>query len=166
MTSFIKKTQQKIKETKGAMAIEIVIGMLMFTLVFSFLVDISVLTWKFNVASQTSTHIARTVGLQGGLLSSTPYQFPGGSQQYTTQGEMQHYVKNNMNKAGIEDGEYRYRLSRTTAGYGESITVTVDVNYSWDMLNNFIPGNLNQMITSKRTVISEYEPRLESFGGN
>ena len=166
MTQHLHRMKEKIQETKGVMAIEIVIGMLMFTLILSFLVDISILTWKFNVASQTSTHIARNVGLQGGLLASTPYQFPGGDAQYTNQSEMQQYVKKNMNQAGIEDGDYRYRLSRTTAKYGQPITVTVDIEYSWELLSNFIPGNLNQTVTSKRTAISEYQPRLKEFGGN
>lgn len=153
------------KDKKGVMAIEIVIGMFMFLMILSFMTDVALLTWKFGVVSQTNSHVARTVGVQGGLLNSTPNNYPGGSTAYISRGEMNDYIEKNFKMAGIHDGEYSYSLSDYQADYGEMITTTVKVDYEWDLLSNFLPGNLEQDITSKRTVMSEFKYRYDSFKG-
>lgn len=153
------------KDKKGVMALEIVIGMFMFLMILSFMTDVALLTWKFGVVSQTNSHIARTVGVQGGLLNSTPENFPGGSSTYITKTEMDDYIKKNFKMAGIHEGEYSYSLSNYQADYGEMITTSVSVDYEWEMLSNFLPGNLKQDITSNRTVMSEFKYRYDSFKG-
>lgn len=147
------------------MALEIVIGMFMFLMILSFMTDVALLTWKFGVVSQTNSHIARTVGVQGGLLNSTPDNYPGGSNAYISKAEMDDYIKKNFQMAGIHDGEYTYSLSNYQADYGEMITTTVNVKYEWELLSNFLPGSLKQDITSKRTAMSEFKYRYDSFKG-
>jgi len=151
------------KEKKGASAIEIVAGMMMFLVIMSFMVDIAMLTWKFQIISQTNTYIARTVGIQGGLLVSMPDGFPGGNESYITYSEMESKVKNNMNKAGIE--EYSFNVTPGEIDYGDSIDTRVVAEYKWQLTSNFIPGEITNDIKSDRTVFSEFKYRYDSFKG-
>lgn len=161
----LKKLKRFKKDKKGFMAIEIVIGMLMFLAIVSFVSDVALLTWKFNVVAQTNSHLARQVGIQGGLLSSTPENFPGGSSAYVTKSQMDEKIRENFKKAGIKESEYSYSLSTNKADYGEMITTTVKATYKWKMISNFIPGDITQEITSKRSVMSEFKYRYDDFKG-
>jgi Flp pilus assembly protein TadG len=153
------------KDKKGVMAIEIVIGMFMFLMIVSFLTDVALLAWKFNVVAQTNSYLARTVGIQGGLLSSTPDNFPGGDSAYVTYGEMKAKIEENFKKAGIAPGEYSFSVSPSQADYGEFITTEIRAQYKWSLISNFIPGNLTNTISSKRTVMSEFKYRYDDFKG-
>lgn len=159
----IKDLYKKIKSKKGFLAIEIVIGMFMFLLILSFLTDVSLLTWKFNAISHANSSLARTVGIQGGLLSSTPVNFPGGDENYVTISEMDSRIKEIMDKAGVE--EYSYTVTPNKADYGEYITTTITAKYKWSLLSNFIPGDVEHELVSKRTVMSEFKYRYDSFKG-
>lgn len=153
------------KNKKGVMAIEIVIGMFMFLMVLSFMTDVALLTWKFNVVAQTNSYLARTVGIQGGLLNSTPINYPGGDSAYLTYSEMSAKIEGNFKKAGIKPGEYAFSLSNTKADYGEMITTEVKAKYKWTLISNFIPGDVTNDVTSKRTVMSEFKYRYDNFKG-
>jgi hypothetical protein len=153
------------KNKKGALAIEIVIGMMMFLMITSFLTDVALLTWKFTVVADTNSYLARTAGIQGGLLTSTPANYPGGSTAYVTKTEMDAKIKENFERAGITSGQYSYNLSKTNADYGEMITTEIRAEYKWAMLSNWIPGNVTNEISSKRTVMSEFKYRYDNFKG-
>jgi hypothetical protein len=153
------------RNKKGIMAIEIVIGMFMFLMILSFMTDVALLTWKFNVVAQTNSYLARTVGIQGGLLSSAPYGYPGGDAAYISYSEMKAKIEDNFKKAGIAPSDYSFSLSTTQADYQEPITTRIEVKYKWSLISNFIPGSLTNTVSSTRTVLSEFKYRYDEFKG-
>ena len=167
------KILNKNKNNKGSLAIEIVMGCLIFLILLCFLTDIAILTWKFNVISQTNTYLARTIGIQSGVKSSTPDNYPGGSIAYATSSEIYENISKNLNSAGIPDNMFEVRIggvkftrnSNITFDYQKFISTEIIVNYKWDMISNFIPGNITNKISSKRSVVSEYKERYDSWIG-
>ncbi|MFE8096123.1 hypothetical protein DUD82_36270, partial [Bacillus toyonensis] len=43
--------------------------------------------------------------------------------------------------------------------YGNEITIKLETNLKWDLLSNFIPGDLTNNQTSERTVVSSFKVR-------
>ncbi|WPS85485.1 hypothetical protein SMD22_00045 (plasmid) [Brevibacillus halotolerans] len=164
-------TQGFRKDKKGSLSIEIVIGCFVFLIVLCFLTDITLLGWRFAVVSQTNSYIARTVGLQGGALSSAPDGFPGGRQAYITKTQLLSNVAANFEKAGIKDGEYTITINGTPLGsgvkadYREELNIETKVKYKWAMVSNFIPGDIENWISSKRSVLSEFKYRYDQWVG-
>lgn len=167
----LKQSKRLGKDRKGSLAIEIVIGCFIFLIVMCFMTDVTMLGWRFSVVSQTNSYIARTVGLQGGILSSAPTGFPGGNAAYISTGEMASYVADNFSKAGITSGEYTVTVNGVpmTSGisidYRDNMTIETKVKYKWNMVSNFIPGNIENWISSKRSVVSEFKYRYDSWIG-
>lgn len=162
------------KDKRGALAIEIAIGIFMFLIIVCAMMDVLILTWKFQVISQTNSFVARTAALQGGVLYSAPEGFPGGDAAYISVSEMNAKIKDNFQKAGIESGDYVVTVngSSISAGaatgeidYREPIQTEIRVKYKWAMLSNFIPGNIENWISSKRSALSEFKYRYDSWQG-
>lgn len=155
------------------MAIEIIMGCLMFLLLFCFLTDLAVLTWKFTAISQTSTYLARIIGIQGGVKTSTPDGYPGGSTAYITSSEMYSSVLKNLESAGIKENMFEVKIgdikltknSNISFGYQKLINTEIIIGYKWDLVSNFVPGNLTNTLSSKRSVMSEYKERYDSWVG-
>lgn len=171
---FIKKLKELQKNNKGVMAIEIIIGLFIFLMMFCLLMDLLILTWKFSVIGQTNSFVARTAGTQGGVLYSAPEGFPGGDQAYLSVDEMNAKIANNFRSAGIEAGDYQVFVNgrNITAGassgeidYLEEFDTEIRVNYRWDFINNFIPGQIEHQIGSKRSTLSEFKYRYDSWVG-
>lgn len=171
----IRRAVQRIKSAKnnkkGFLAIEIAIGCIIFLMVLCFLMDLVVLGWRFAVISQTNSYLARTVGLQGGILASAPHGFPGGDNAYVSISEMQNAIAESFARAGIQEGEYRVRIngvplnSGIKVDYRDFLTTEIEVDYRWANLSNFIPGDLSNTITSKRAVMSEFKYRYDQWTG-
>ena len=167
------KLIKRIKNKNGSMAIEIIIGCMMFLLVMCFFLDVTTLTWKLSVISQANTYIARTVGIQGGIKTSAPTGFPGGNTAYESSSEVLDKVKQSFNNAKIADSEYKIYINGITfknstnieADYESILTTKIVVNYKWDMLSNFLPGNVSHSISSNRSVMSEFKYRYDSWIG-
>jgi hypothetical protein len=159
------------KNKKGSMAIEIVFGCFIFLIVMCLLLDVVLLGWRFSVVSQTNSYIARTVGLQGGVLASAPDGFPGGNGAYISKSEIAKNIANNFEKAGIKNGEYTISIngipldSGVKVDYREQLHVETKVKYEWTYVNNFIPGGLENWISSKRSVLSEFKYRYDYWTG-
>ncbi|MDF2879509.1 MAG: hypothetical protein K0R54_66 [Clostridiaceae bacterium] len=173
MILFLNKFKKLKEDKRGTMAIEIVVGMLMFLLVLCFFLDITIITWKFSVISQTNTYLARTAGLQGGIRTSAPTGYPGGNDAYASSSEVYKQIQENFKSAGINDNEYTVKINGTklrsnsnvAVDYLDNITTYIEVDYKWDLVSNFIPGDLTNSITSKRAVISEFKYRYDSWIG-
>lgn len=168
----LKKRIKDIREEKGgATAIEVVIGVLIFLLVFCALFDLLVLSWRFAVISQTTTHVARTVGLQGGIMASAPGGFPGGSEQYVTSSQLKANVERNFAAASILPGEYSVTVNGVEIGgnvdidYREFADIRTEVDYTWEALSNFFPGDLSSQVYSKRVAMSEFKYRYDNWVG-
>ncbi|MFF2531579.1 TadE/TadG family type IV pilus assembly protein [Brevibacillus sp. NPDC058079] len=166
-----KLTQRFRKDKKGSLAIEVVIGCFVFLIVLCFLTDITLLGWRFSVVSQTNSYIARTVGLQGGALSSAPDGFPGGGGAYITKNQLMANIAANFEKAGIKSDEYTITVNGTNlssgveADYRKELNIETKVKYKWAMVSNFIPGDIENWISSKRSVTSEFKYRYDTWVG-
>ena len=83
-------------------------------------------------------------------------------------------IANNFRSAGIEAGDYQVFVTRSniTAGassgeidYVEEFDTEIRVNYRWVFINNFIPGQIEHQIGSKRSTLSEFKYRYDSWVG-
>lgn len=172
LIGLLKKRIKQIREDNGgATAIEIVIGVLIFLLVFCAILDLLVLSWRFAIVSQTTTHVARTVGLQGGIMASAPDGFPGGSEQYVTSSQLKANIEKNFAAASILPGEYSVTVNGVEVGgsvdidYREFADIRTEVDYTWEALSNFFPGDLSSQVYSKRVAMSEFKYRYDSWVG-
>lgn len=148
------------KDKKGAMTIEIIIGMMLFLMGFSFIVDLVILGSKYQVVSQTTTYVARTAGAQGGMLNSAPPGFPGG---YMTKGAVEQRVATIMEDSGIDS--YKMTLPGKT-DYGEYMDVKISFDYTFSMISMFIPGDFTIEFSSDRLAFSEFKYRYDDFDGS
>lgn len=167
----LKRSKSTKKGTRGSMAIEIVVGCFIFLMVLSLLMDLVVLGWRFSVISQTNSFIARTVGLQGGVLSSAPPGFPGGDAAYVSISELKQNIEQSFARAGIKSNEYRVTIngipldSGIKVDYRGLLNTEIQVDYEWSYLSNFIPGSVKNTISSKRAVVSEFKYRYDQWTG-
>ena len=173
----ILKSLNKLKKNnKGSSSIEMVISVLIFILLLCFLLDLLILSWKFSVISQTTTQVARIAGIQGGVLSKAPSGWAGGSENYITAKEMDNMIRDKFASAKIPTTDYEFRVGNGIIGgttvkpsreydYKTDFDISVTVNYRWDFVSNFIPGNLKQSITSKRIAMSEWKYNYNDWIG-
>lgn len=170
----IKRFKENNKGKKGMASIETVINVIIFIIVLCFLLDLLILGWKFSVISQTNSYVTRTAGLQGGILSSAPAGFPGGNDAYISTSEMRDKMDVYFSGAGIENGDYQVLVngrdvsngaSTSEIDYREDISTKITVDYKWDLMSNFVLGDLNQKIESTRGSVSEFKYRYDTWVG-
>lgn len=165
MSSFIYKIKN---DKRGVSSIEMVIAALIFLMLFSFMMDLLILSWKFNVVAQTNTMVARVAGIQGGIRSTAPRGYPGGNANYISSSEMTNIVRDKFNSAGIAARDYTFRVGSGRIGgtstsssaaydYMSEFDTVVTVEYGWDFMSNFIPGELRNSMTSRRSTMSEWK---------
>ena len=145
---------------KGMSSLELVIGILILLFVFSFLVDITGLAWKYLSVSQINNQFARVAGYQGGVLSTRPDGFPG---HYYTDSEMRTAIEDKLEQAGIVN----FRISPEAFvqhDYKKTFSTYIEFDYKWELTSNYIhmfgvPGtfNLEQTMRSERPTISEWK---------
>lgn len=166
-----KRVKDVKKEKKGVSSIEITIGVMIFLILVGALFDLLILGWKFAVISQTTSNVARITGLQGGVLHSAPDGFPGGSSAYVTASQLKSNIDDIFLKGNIRSNEYQIRINNIPIGQGvqidyrELINVETTVDYRWSFLSIVLPGNLDSTISSKRTSMSEFKYRYDSWLG-
>ncbi|TCK01314.1 UNVERIFIED_ORG: hypothetical protein BDK47_1165 [Anoxybacillus amylolyticus] len=162
------------RSQRGSLAIEIAVGMLMFVMVIAVMMDVLLLTWRFQVVSQTNEFVARTAQVQGGILSSAPTGFPGGEGGYVNSSEMASLIRDKFEKAGIEPGEYAVLVNGVDVGRGGStgaidylqpIRTEIRIKYEWKFTSNLIPGAIENWLSSRRSVLSEFKYRYDSWVG-
>lgn len=173
--NFIKKRLDLVKNKRGMSTIEIVIGVIIFLMLFCLLFDLFTIMWKFSVIAHTNTQVARIAGVQGGVLKSAPEGYPGGDSNYITVNELNDIVRDKFASAWIKDGEWGMKVGNGSLGregikpakhdYLQDFTVEVEVDYEWVMVSNFIPGNLKQTITSKRPAMGEWKYNYDDWIG-
>lgn len=155
-----------INKKKGSLAIEIVIGMLIFLIALSALVDIVAIGDKFLAISSANNFLARTVEIEGGILPYTPNGFPGGS-VYINTATMSQDIQQELQNAGIHNYSVTVNgvpLSQGVAvNYGDAITTTITIQYRWDLVGNFIPGMGTFSLTSRRDTLSQFAYRFGNF---
>ena len=164
---------------KGASAIEMVIGFMILIIMISFLMDIISVLLKFSTVSQVSTEVARLAGVQGGISDKVPRGWPGGSDNYVKLDSMNEFINSKFESSGISSDDWSISIKddngsigrlgastgRIETDYLNSFTVETRVKYRWSMVSNFIPGNIEQTIVSRRPGVSEWKYNYDTWTG-
>lgn len=174
LISVLKKLQKLKQEKKGSTAIEIVIGVLFFVILIAVIADMLIIAFQWQTVSQLNSYVARTSGIQGGVLTGTPTGYPGGSAAYITLGEMNNVIDKKFNEIGISKADYSVIVngknisnggSTGEIDYGIEFDTRIEFNYTWKILSSMIPGDVKQKLSSTRTTISEFKYRYDSWVG-
>lgn len=167
---FKNKITKILKSRKGFSTIEIAIGSIIFIIAISGLIDLTSVLRKLNTMSTQSSYIARTVGRQGGVQLSTPYNYD--EKDYVPSAELYSNVKKSFNMSGVPDTNWEATVNGQllTPGtnlsvitYGTEIPIKVSIKYNWGLISNFIPGAISQHKESYRTVVSSFRLREGDF---
>jgi hypothetical protein len=161
-----------MKNKKGSISIEALVTMIIFVMLAGFLVDLLMVSYKHYTVSRAGSYLARTVGIQSGILPNTPNQFPGGSENYTTSYEMYNKLNETFSSAGVKENQWRafingQRLTPSTqiqGDYLDTFTIEIQTDYTWIMTKNIVPP-LDRVGTAKavRSVVGEYKVRTEDW---
>lgn len=167
---FKDKIAKVLKNKKGFSSIEIAIGAMVFLIAVCGLVDLTSVLRKLNTMSVQSSYIARTVGRQGGVRTSTPTNYDAGD--YVSSSELYSNVKKSFNMSGVPDTMWTATVNGVTltpstnlpiVTYGSNIPVKITIKYNWGLVSNFIPGKITQSKQSYRTIVSSFKLRDGNF---
>lgn len=145
-----------IEESKGLSAIELGISTLIVLLCICFFIDLTTNIYKFNALSSTATYVTRIVEAQGGIAPTSP---SGYKSEFVSTADIYKDVKKIMNNAGVKDSEFDVKVNgisltnpnaKSLKYYGETISVSVEINYSWGLVKNFIGLNNNYTKSTTR----------------
>ncbi|AFV21845.1 MULTISPECIES: TadE/TadG family type IV pilus assembly protein [Bacillus] len=160
-----KKIKTFLENKKGVATIEIAICAMLFIIAIGAFIDLSAILSKINSISSTNAYVSRVVGAQGGVKTRTPENFKG---EYIHSKELYQNVKNSLERSGLKESDWSMYIDgrRLTSSinvplkdYGNEITIKLKTNLKWDLLSNFIPGDLTNNQTSERTVVSSFKVR-------
>lgn len=176
----LNRLSKYIANKKGMSTIEFIISFMVFIMLFSYIFDLCLITYKqYAVAEQTS-QIARQVSKQSGCEKVTPFNFPGGNENYYTQLELYRIMERKMNNLNIpatdwniivktktaSGGIKQVTLTNSTANngikaqYRDFITVQVTYNYEWGLWSQFVPGTIEGKTIVERSAFCEYNHNL------
>lgn len=153
---------------KGLTVIEVAIFALIFIIILSFFVDLTIITWKFNAISRATTFVARIVSKQSGIKPYAPSGYPGGNSNYINTYSLYEQVTDELKHAGFKDSEWEltinnYKLNPYSnlefRNPEQPIVIRLKANYSWSLISNFIPGNITKQVTSTRIVYPAFRYR-------
>lgn len=101
--------KQKIKNIrknkKGMSTLEFVMCVMIFLTVFTFLADMFLILYKQYVVTSACSEISRQIGIQGGIATTKPENYPGDNDNYLTYSELNSWI-NSLNEAFfVEDDE-------------------------------------------------------------
>lgn len=137
-------------------------------MVIAAITDFSINVIRINNVSSVANHITRTIGPQGGISNSTPDNYYD-KQAYTTSSQMNSYISNIMTANNISNWNISIKSNGKTITfnggtnlgplpYGTPIEVTLTYNYSYSLLNSFLPSGV-QTRTSVRQTVTSFHPR-------
>lgn len=174
--SYYRQLKARMKSKKGSSVLEFAFGLLTFVMLFSFAVDIIMITQKQYTVSQTANQLVRQISVQGGVKPSAPSGYPGGNRAYMDSREMNTLLKQKLNGLGIKDDEWSMKLEGfDRAGYptassqlSNSTNVEVDYQdvfefeiqykYKWNIMGQLVPmmKGTNTAVQS-RSATSEFK---------
>lgn len=178
----LNKIKKKLANQEGMSTIEFAISFLVFIMLFSFIFDLSLITYKQYVVSEQATQMARQIAKQSGCENATPNNFPGGNANYYTQLELYKVMERKMSNLKIPNSDWKVVVkSKSSAGssstrqftlsnnvnnkgiqtqYRDYITVQVTYNYTWGLWSQFIPTTAKGQTIVERSAFSEYNHNL------
>lgn len=176
MELWIKKRMENPK--KGAHAIEVIIGMLIFILLFGFFFDMFYITNKQFTVDRQIGILSRTIAVQGGVKRSAPTGYSD-NEAYMTSAEMSAHIQRVMRDIDIEPDEYHVMVTRYNehnqpvdmralnaatqfeVDYEQRFELYISYNYKWTLMGQLVPGmGGTREAVRRRSNVSEYRYRL------
>lgn len=171
------------KNKRGSLAIEIVIGIMIFLMAISFFIDIFMLTWQINEMGTYTTYVANTAAKQGGINRNSPNNWNNNvNGNYQTQGDVHNTIRNLMDSINISEWVVRIHnprnnqtktISSDTGGgnnsvlrvdYGEVLIVSIEYRVSLDGISNMLPAtDASWTMRTSRSVLGEFKERYDGF---
>lgn len=171
-----RQLRAKMKSKKGSSVLEFVFGLLTFVMLFSFAVDIIMITQKQYTVSQTANQLVRQISVQGGVKPSAPSGYPGGNRAYMDSREMNTLLKQKLNGLGITDDEWSMKvegfdrsgypiassqLSNATnleVDYQDVFEFEIEYEYEWNIMGQIVPAmNGKNTAVQRRSATSEFK---------
>ncbi len=173
--SIRQKAKKRLKEKKGSMLIEYVIGLLMLVVFVGFCLDLIFIGHKQYYIGQEMATISRVMSVQSGAEHSTPSGFPGGSKSYQTSSEILQQLEKVADAAGFKRSDWDLYIEEINgkgqvvrsgvltentdfkADYLDKISIEFRGTYHWDAISGAIPGlGSDRSINIKRISMAEY----------
>lgn len=175
------KLRNKLKNKKGMSTLDFIINVFILLILFSFLTDLFVISFRQYKVSQFTNDIVRVISKQGGVRTTAPTNFPGGNDNYLDKTEFQNIINSRLQDIGAIN--YSVNLFRESGGtevsstypsptatnfsvdYQEYIRIEIKYNYKWSLMSAFIPGGLKGTLTSSKIGYSEYKYDYSNWQG-
>lgn len=185
----IKKKINTSKSKRGMSTIEFVIGLFIFIILFSFLFDLFLVSYRNYAVSNEATKLIRVLSNQSGIKRFSEPNFPGGDEAYLTVNEMYDRINRKLTSLGISDDEWKaiirvknkkaststkeikrtYVLKKDTAGivsdYRDYIELEIQYNYKWSIWSQFLPTEIEGSNDVVRYGFSEYKADYATWEG-
>lgn len=176
------KIKKIIANKKGMSTIEFAISLMVFIMLFSFIFDLILITYKQYAVAEQTTQMVRQIAKQSGCTNSTPYNFPGGAENYYTTTELYNIMKKKMDNLNIPEGDWSVTIKTTdksqpvqnqnrlfiltpthsglNTNYGNYIAVETTYNYTWGLWSQFMPTKVKGQMVVERGAFAEYNHDL------
>lgn len=175
------KFRKRLKNKKGMSTLDFIINVFILLLLFSFLTDLFVISFRQYKVSQFSNELIRVISKQGGVRTTAPNNFPGGNANYLDKTEFQNIISDRLQDIGAIN--YRVRLYKESGGsetsvlypvptatnfvvdYQEYVRIEIRYEYKWSLMSAFIPGGLKGYLNSSKVGYSEYKYDYSNWQG-
>lgn len=180
MFKFLKN---KFKEKKGLNSIQLAIGTLIMSFLFAGTIDAVNIANRMQSLSSAMTYISKVVSNQGCLTNNpeTVYVNEKGEKQYSISyiknkkyvdaNSLYNTILNIMTSDGIPRSDWKVTVGGVTLSpsmktplydFREKIPVTIEIDYSWDMLSSLLPISNNVLkgkFKTEQEIVSIYKVR-------
>lgn len=178
------KTIKLLKNKKGMSTLDFIINVFILLMLFAFLMDLFVIAYRQYQVTHLTNDVIRVISKQGGVARNTPYNFPGGNENYLTKSEFEQLMKNRLE--GMKITNYKISLSKKNTGspsgeytlhypnysqtdfnvdYQEYIKLEVKYEYKWSLISSFLPIPLKGEFVSTKIGYSEYKFDYNNWEG-
>lgn len=162
----------KQKRQDGITTIEVLIIIVVVIPAILFICDMFMWGIQSVQVSQTTSVIARNVGIQGGYLSSAPEGYPGGDAGYISINKLHNFVSRRLQWSS----DWTLKIGGNTLSatsyhqtakfdYTEDILIVLKVPYKWKLLSAYSGRDIRTIITSSRATISEWKYNYDNWLG-
>lgn len=166
------KFKNKLKSKKGAGAIEFTINMLIFVMLISIGYELIMVGYKYIQVSDYANDLVRTISIQGGIQTSAPAGFQGGSSGYENYNTLIAKKNTFAKSVGVNpsdvDVTITYKNSSgilTTTNLNSKATIKIDYLDSFEVKVDYTPNlelaqnfgaELNGVLRRTKKGLSEY----------
>jgi hypothetical protein len=172
------------KDKRGSLAIEIVIGMLIFLTAMALLLDVFLLTWQISEISTVTAYVSSVSGNQGGINASPPIGWNNNVYgQYSRTSDIHRQISNMMSEAKIkkwkveiinpDNGTVKVISQNSGQGvgpnlffdYGKAMIVRIEYEVGLETISRMLPENkiTNWTMRTSRTVLGDYKERFDGI---